>query len=138
MADEKKDRHSQIVFDIDFNENDIPTNIRWQSKDGDNEETRDCKTMMVAMWDPNERNTLRMDLWTDEMQIDEMHIHFLQTLMTTAESYQKATGNPFVVDEMKKFCEQIAEKTKEWEQQQTGQQDQQGGQQQEGGQENVH
>jgi hypothetical protein len=49
------------------------------------------------------------------MTLDEMHSHFFQTLLSMADSYQKATKNPYVKEETKAFAEMLAKKTADWE-----------------------
>lgn len=106
---------SEIKFKIELDEKNVPSKIEWVATDSKNTEVKECRSMMISLWDPHEKNTLRIDLWTSEMRVDEMHIHFLQTLMTLSESYQRATGHPFVMEDMKGFCEELARKTNEWE-----------------------
>jgi gliding motility-associated protein GldC len=60
---------------------------------------------MISIWDAVQKETLKIDLWTNEMSIDEMHSHFFQTMLSMADSYQKATKNPYVKEDMKKFAE---------------------------------
>jgi gliding motility-associated protein GldC len=70
---------------------------------------------MISIWDAVQKETLKIDLWTNEMSIDEMHSHFFQTMLSMADSYQKATKNPYVKEDMKKFAEELARKTADWE-----------------------
>jgi hemerythrin len=58
---------------------------------------------------------MRIDLWTKDMQIDEMHTHFFQMLLSLSDTYQRATQNPFVKEAMREFCMDLGEKTKVWE-----------------------
>lgn len=104
---------SEILFQVELDEKNIPQKIRWKASDIDEDQMHDCKSIMLSIWDPQENNTLRIDLWTKDMRIDEMDQHFFQTLMTLAETYQRSTRNTFVVEEMKKFCAQLAQKISE-------------------------
>ena len=108
-------KQSEIRFKIGLDEKNVPVDIKWQATDSKNQELRECKSIMVSIWDAATRETLKIDLWTKEMTTDEMHSHFFQTLLSMADSYQKATKNPYVKDEVKTFAEQLAKKTAEWE-----------------------
>ncbi|MFN8310639.1 MAG: gliding motility protein GldC [Chitinophagales bacterium] len=108
-------KQSDIRFRVTLNEANVPLDIKWQATDASNSELRDCKSIMVSIWDAVQKETLKIDLWTTEMTIDEMHSHFFQTILSMADSYHKATKNPFVKEEMKNFAEQLAKKTAEWE-----------------------
>ncbi|MFI5164936.1 MAG: gliding motility protein GldC, partial [Bacteroidia bacterium] len=61
---------SEIKFTVSMDENNLPDKINWQTSDG--KEKSLSKSIMIALWDANEQNTLRIDLWTKDMSIDEM------------------------------------------------------------------
>lgn len=108
-------RKSSIQLDITLDDNNLPQEIIWTSQDGQNDESKSCKSMFLSMWDGEDQNTMRIDLWTKDMQIDEMHTHFFQMLLSIGDSYKRATNNPFVQEEIKIFCMQLADKTRAWE-----------------------
>lgn len=108
-------RETEILFKVTLDDQNMPVSIRWSASDGPQNEMKESKSMMIALWDGKDKNTMTIDLWTKDMQIDEMHTHFFQRLLSFADSYQKATGNPFVREEMLAFCEQLGEKTHVWE-----------------------
>ena len=106
---------SEIRFKIGLNETNVPMDIKWLATDSKNNELRDCKSIMISIWDAVQNETLKIDLWTKDMTTDEMHSHFFQTLLSIADSYTKATGNPFAKEEVKKFAQELAKKTADWE-----------------------
>lgn len=108
-------KQSEIRFKIALDDNNVPQDIKWLATDTQTEELRDCKSIMISIWDALQKETLKIDLWTTEMTVDEMHSHFFQTLLSMADSYQKATKNPYVKEDMKLFAETLAKKTAEWE-----------------------
>lgn len=108
-------RKTEIKFNVTLDEHNMPETITWSASDQPEQGVQNSKTLMVALWDREEKNTQTIDIWTKDMQIDEMHSHFFQRLLTLAESYHRATGNPFVVNEMRTFCENLGEKTQVWE-----------------------
>jgi gliding motility-associated protein GldC len=108
-------RETEIKFKVTLDDKNMPMSIKWSATDGPQQEDQDSKTMMIALWDGQEKNTMSIDLWTKDMQIDEMHTHFFQRLLSMADTYFKATGNPFVINEMRAFCEELGEKTHVWE-----------------------
>ena len=102
---------SEIRFKIGLDEHNVPLDIKWMATDSKNNELRDCKSIMISIWDMVQKQTLKIDLWTNDMTTDEMHSHYFQTLLAMTESYAKATGNPFANEEMKKFAQTLAKKT---------------------------
>ena len=71
--------------------------------------------MMISLWDVVEKSTFNIHLWTKDITTDEMHAQFFQTLLSFADSYHKATGNPYVKDAIKTLANDLAAKTAEWE-----------------------
>jgi gliding motility-associated protein GldC len=100
---------SEIKLNIHLDENNIPETITWTAQDGgiDNEE---AKTFLLSIWDAKAKETLRIDLWTKEMPVDEMKIFFHQTLTAMADTYQRATGDEKMTATMLDFCDYFAEK----------------------------
>lgn len=103
-------KNSTIQFNIELDEHKRPVNIDWQASDAGEPGKHDCKAIMLSMWDKNENNTLRIDLWTKDLLIDEMKIFFHQTLVSMAETFHRATGEEKITGDMKDFCEYFAEK----------------------------
>jgi gliding motility-associated protein GldC len=65
---------------------------------------------MLSVWDSKSKESLRIDLWTKEMPVDEMKIFFHQTLVTMSDTFYRATGDEKMTDTMKQFCDYFAEK----------------------------
>ena len=65
---------------------------------------------MLSVWDPKDKDTLRMDLWTKDMPVDEMKQFFHQTLVSMAASFEKATNDEKMSATMRDFCAYFAEK----------------------------
>lgn len=99
--------HINIIVSTD--ENKVPEHIEWSASDAGIVNQR-AKAMMLAMWDETDRNTLRMDLWDKEMDVEEMKFFVHQTILTMADSFERATGEDKMADTMRDFCEYFAEK----------------------------
>lgn len=108
MSDEKQKGQSQIVFNIELDEENVPEEIRWKST---GEEEKESKAFLLSIWDEEEKHALRLDLWTKEMRVDEMNVLFFETLMTMAESYERATQSGSMAAEMRRFARYFGEKT---------------------------
>ena len=57
---------SEIKFQIGLDENRVPEEISWTAKEGGIEDMT-SKAIMLSVWDPKDKDTLRMDLWTKDM-----------------------------------------------------------------------
>jgi gliding motility-associated protein GldC len=100
---------SEIKFKIGLDENKIPEAISWSAEDGGVSET-DSKALMISVWDHVQKDTLRMDLWTKDMPVDEMKQFFHQTLVSMANSFERATNDHKMSATMRDFCDYFAEK----------------------------
>jgi gliding motility-associated protein GldC len=100
---------SKIEFRVGLDENKVPESLAWSAEDGgiDNE---DSKAIMISVWDPKNKDTLRMDLWTKDMPIDEMKQFFHQTLVSMSQTFNRATGDEKMTATMQDFCDYFAEK----------------------------
>ena len=101
--------NSQINFKIGLDENKVPEEISWSAKDG-GIENEPSKAVMISVWDYKKKDTLRMDLWTKDMPVDEMKQFYHQTLVSMANSFEKATDDAKMGATMRDFCEYFAEK----------------------------
>ena len=74
-------KKSTINFTVSLDENHIPEKIEWAASDTGEEGIKEAKALMISLWDEKENNTLRMDLWTKKMMVDEMRHFFMQSLI---------------------------------------------------------
>ena len=100
---------SEIKFTIELDQNKVPETLSWTAKDGGVED-EESKAIMLSIWDNVNKETLRIDLWTKDMPVDEMKIFFHQTLVAMADTYEKATQDDKMSATMKDFCDYFAEK----------------------------
>lgn len=103
-------KQSEIKFNITLDENHVPEKIEWNADDSGEEGLKECKSMMISLWDAKENNTLRIDLWTKDMMVDEMKFFFHQSLITMSDTYERATGDKEAADEMREFGKRMAER----------------------------
>ncbi|MBH46462.1 MAG: gliding motility protein GldC [Flavobacteriaceae bacterium] len=100
---------SPIKIDVIVDENKVPEKIIWSAPDG-GIENEEAQAMLLALWDGEHQETLRMDLWIKEMPVDQMKIFFHQTLLTMSDTYLRATQDDKMSATMKDFCNYFAEK----------------------------
>lgn len=100
---------SKIELNVELDENRVPENIHWTAQDGGvtNEQ---AKALMLSVWDSKAKESLRIDLWTKDMPVDEMKIFFHQTLLAMSDTFNRATQDEKMTATMKDFCDYFAEK----------------------------
>ena len=101
---------SEIKFNVTIDENKLPVEINWNASGSGNDKPEPCKAIMVAIWDPKTKSTLKIDLWTKDMLVDEMKKFFHQTLLSMSETLQRATSEDKLAADMRDFCRHFAEK----------------------------
>lgn len=100
---------STIEIAVTLDENKVPEQLHWTAKDGGVEQ-QESKAMMLSVWDSKAKESLRIDLWTKDMPVDEMKIFFHQTLRAMADTFQRATDDEKMSATMRDFTDYFAEK----------------------------
>jgi len=100
---------SEIKLSIELDENKVPEKLSFTAADG-GVENQDSKAMMLSVWDAEKQESLRIDLWTKDMPVDQMKVFFHQTLVSMSDSYLRATQDEKMTATMKDFCDYFAEK----------------------------
>ncbi len=102
-------KESEIKVSVQVDENNVPEKLTWHASSAN--ESSSCKAMILSLWDEKELNTLRVDLWTKDMTIDEMKQFFHQTLLTMTDTYERATNDKELTQDFRDFCAYFATKT---------------------------
>ena len=92
-----------------MDENNIPESLNWEASDTE-EKANEAKAILMSIWDPKTKETLRIDLWTKEMTVDEMKHFFHQTLVSMSDTLERATNEDKMAGDMRDFCQHFAEK----------------------------
>lgn len=100
---------SEITLKVSLDENRVPEKLTWSAQDGGIED-EEAKAMLLSVWDSRNRESLKIDLWTKDMPVEEMKIFFHQTLVALSDTFLKATQDEKMTATMKDFCDYFAEK----------------------------
>ena len=106
-------KRSNINITVELDEKNMPTKIDWEATDANLDGKKECKAMMLSIWDKEQNLTLAIDLWTNEMLVSEMNLFFLQTLKKMADTYLRSTSNNDISKFIRDFSDQFAEKIEE-------------------------
>lgn len=94
-------KESTISFQIGLDENHVPEKIQWNASD--TQEGGDCKAALITLWDAEKDSTLKVDLWTKEMSMDDMKTLVHQSVMLLADTLERATGETENANAMREF-----------------------------------
>jgi gliding motility-associated protein GldC len=100
---------SKIELNVELDENRVPEKLHWTAQDG-GISNAEAKAMMLSVWDSKTQESLRIDLWTKDMPVDEMKVFFHQTLVAMSNTFNRATQDEKMTATMKDFCDYFAEK----------------------------
>ena len=111
MEEDKIVKTSEIAVKVGLNENNLPIAMKWSAQDGQVENAT-ARAILLSLWDPESKNTMKIDLWTKDMSVEEMKQFFHQTLLTLADTFERATGEHNISEDLRDYCYHFAEKMK--------------------------
>ncbi len=103
---------SEIKIKVGLDAEKVPVRIDWSASDMHPEGvTEECKAMMIALFDEAHKDTLRIDLWTKDMQVIEMDRFVYRVLQSLSETYLRATNNRQMAEHMAQFAHYFGQET---------------------------
>ena len=99
-----------LKFEIELDENNLPLNIEMYAS-GKAADENNIKALMISAWAAKTKETLRIDLWTKDMPVNEMFIMYHQTMMAMADTLDRSTGHDKLAGALRDYCEFFAEET---------------------------
>ncbi|MCB0567174.1 MAG: gliding motility protein GldC [Phaeodactylibacter sp.] len=103
---------SDIKVTVGLNDKNVPVKITWEAEDNPNANgAQEVKAILLSFFDKETKDTLKIDLWTQDMQVIEMDRFIFQTLRAIADTYFRATQNKELASEMQRFVTYFGEKT---------------------------
>ncbi|SKC56107.1 gliding motility protein GldC [Ohtaekwangia koreensis] len=100
-------KKSTINFSVELDQNNIPDKILWDATDKPDPGVSETKSMSVALWDHKHKNTLRIDLWTKDMPVNEMKRFYVDCIGGLAQSALTATGDEYIASEINALCDRL-------------------------------
>ena len=110
MSQNKSLKKEKFSIDVLMDENLIPEDLQWNSSQ-ENGQSEKASAALIYLWNAQKNETFSLDLWTKKMSIEEMNKMMFQTIMTLANSYEKATSEDQLANAMRDFGEFFGEKT---------------------------
>ncbi len=98
---------SNINLAVHMDDNNVPERIDWEAEDSVGKSQ--TKAVLLSVWDEKEKNTLRVDLWTKDMTLEEMKAFFHQNILTLADTFERATNEGKMAAQMRDFGAYFAE-----------------------------
>jgi gliding motility-associated protein GldC len=103
------DQVSEIRLAVRVDQDGVQS-IAWEADAAPEPGVQSAEAMILALWDAERRNAMRIDLWTPRHTVDDMNDFVFQTLLSLADTYRTATGNDDLMVEIKNFARTFAER----------------------------
>lgn len=103
-------RTAEIKVTVELNDQNLPTGIAWQATEGQEEGETACQAMMLSFWDSEKQAVAAIDLWTEEMSIEEMNQYFYQVIHKLADTYLRATKDDAIARETTPSAKDLAKR----------------------------
>ncbi|MCC2545263.1 gliding motility protein GldC [Hymenobacter sp. BT175] len=110
-------KKSEIRISIALDDQKVPEAISWQATDA-GPDIHFAKAINLALWDREQAGTMKIDLWTKDMPVDEMKRFCVDTIGSMAESLVTATNDVKMATLMRNLCRDLMNHIEEEERQQ--------------------
>ncbi|MCR9253948.1 MAG: gliding motility protein GldC [bacterium] len=100
-------KKSKIWIEVELDENNIPEKIQWDADEKGDEGLTETKSMSLALWDADQKNTMRIDLWSKDMPVDEMKRFYIDCIGGIAQSALNSTGDEYINAELNAVCDKL-------------------------------
>ena len=98
-------RTAEIRLTVDLDDDNVPTEIFWEASEAQGSGPTPCQSMMLSLWDAEQKSIAVIDLWAKDTTVDDMNLYFYQAIHKMADTYYKATHNQDVSKLIHEFGE---------------------------------
>ena len=100
-------RKSEIKFTVELDKENIPERITWDADEKDQAGPTETKSISLSLWDHENKNTMRIDLWSKDMPVDEMKHFYIDCLGGLSQSILNAAGDEYMSSEISTLCDKL-------------------------------
>lgn len=102
-------KDSSINIKVRLDEERMPVDMEISGTDF--QEPQVVKALLLSVFDLDRKETLKIDLWTKDMQVVEMDRFMFQTLRGLSDTYNNSTKNTALANVMRQFVEYFGKET---------------------------
>ncbi len=106
-------KKSHINIEVNLDNQNVPEKINWEANDSPTGGKSEAKALSLAIWDMQERGTLKIDLWNKDMEVHEMKQFVIETISGMADTIRKATSDEVMAMEIDNLCESLGKRLEE-------------------------
>jgi gliding motility-associated protein GldC len=105
-------KKSEIKLVVELDQDQVPERIYWDADDKEPAGLQETKSISLSLWDHMAKNTMRIDLWSKDMPVDEMKRFYIDCLGGLAQSVLNSTGDEVMSAKLHALCEELVEHVK--------------------------
>ena len=105
-------KKTEIKLVVELDDNQVPEKIMWHADDSPLDNFQETKSMSLSLWDHDSKNTMRIDLWSKDMPVEEMKRFYIDCLGGLAQSALSSTGDEVMSAKLNALCEELVEHVK--------------------------
>ena len=101
-------KKTTIQFNIELDSNNVPEKIEWDATEKPESGLSETKAISINLWDHQQKNTMRIDLWAKDMPVEDMKRFYIDCVGGLSQSVLSSTGDEFIANEMNALCDRLA------------------------------
>ncbi len=105
-------KSSEISIKIELDDKNIPEGISWKASDS-SDKYEGTKSISLSLWDQKQKNTMRIDLWTKDMPVEEMKRFHIDSIGGIAQTILNSTGDEYMANEINSLCQKLVDHLKD-------------------------
>lgn len=106
-------KKSDIHFSVELDNHNVPEKIYWEATDNPNEGLSDTRAIAISLWDHYHTSTLKIDLWTKDMEVVDMKRFLIEIMSGIADTAVNATGDQRMATEIENTCRVLSKRLEE-------------------------
>ena len=106
-------KKSDIHFSVELDTQNVPDKIYWDATDNPNEGLSDTRAIAIALWDHYHNSTLKIDLWTKDMEVVDMKRFLIEIMSGIADTTISATGDQRMATDIENTCRLLSKRLEE-------------------------
>ncbi len=106
-------KKSDINFSVELDNENVPEKIYWDATDNPNEGLSDTRAIAISLWDHYHNSTLKIDLWTKDMEVVDMKRFLIEIMSGLADTALSATNDQNMANDIENTCRILSKRLDE-------------------------
>ncbi len=106
-------KKSDINFSVELDNENVPEKIYWDATDNPNEGLGDTRAIAISLWDHYHNSTLKIDLWTKDMEVVDMKRFLIEIMSGLADTALSATNDQNMANDIENTCRILSKRLDE-------------------------